>query len=279
MEFGTEAFDDVPVIMSMSSHDPSGSSGIQADIETAASLGCHCTPIITTLCAQDTRDTKDIIPIEAALIIEQARAILEDMPVKAIKLGFVGSVENAEAIHSILHDYPDLPVILDPVTSICNSELPEADSVVKATETLLLPQATIATLGLVETHELAHQADTLDACAQEILETGCEHLLISGAKRTHSTYENHLYNQQGLKRKYSWERIKVFSHGCGATLAASITCYLAHGLRIEDAIEQGQQFSWHCLANSRRIGMGNRIPNRFYWTDKNHKSQRKQALS
>ena len=63
MDFDTTT----PVVMSLSSHDPSGSSGIQADIETCASLGCHCTPIITTLCAKDTHDTKEIVPIEAPL--------------------------------------------------------------------------------------------------------------------------------------------------------------------------------------------------------------------
>lgn len=257
-----------PVIMSFSSHDPSGSAGIQADIECAASLGCHCTPIITTLCAKDTRDTKEIIPVEAALIIEQARAILEDMQVAAIKVGYVGSVENVEAIHSILRDYPHIPVILDPVTSVCNSELMEAPSVIRATETLLLPLALITTPDLVEAHELAQQGDTIDACAQEILESGCEYLLISGAKRTQHSYENHLYGKQGLIKKYSWERLKLFSHGSGATLAASIACYLGHGLRPEEAISQGQNFTWHSLANSRRLGMGKRIPNRFFWTSK-----------
>lgn len=257
-----------PVVMSLSSHDPSGSSGIQADIETTASLGCHCTPIITTLCAKDTHDTKEIVPLDAPLIIEQARAILEDMPVKAIKLGFLGSVENTEAIHTILRDYPQIPVILDPVTSVCESELMDAPSVIRATETLLLPMATIATPDLVEAHDLAHQGDTLHACAQEILESGCEYLLISGAKRTQATYENHLYGKQGLIKAYTWERLKLFSHGCGATLAASIASYLAHGLRLEDAVEQGQQYTWNSLAASRRLGMGKRIPNRFFWTQK-----------
>ncbi|NIB39030.1 hydroxymethylpyrimidine/phosphomethylpyrimidine kinase [Pseudomaricurvus alkylphenolicus] len=258
-----------PVIMSFSSFDPSGSSGIQADIECAASLGCHCTPIISTLCAKDTNDTKEIIPVDAGLLIEQARAILEDMQIKAIKIGFLGSVENVEAVHSILRDYPSIPVVLDPVTSVCNSELMDAPNVVRATENLLLPMALVATPDLVEAHELAQQGDTIEACAQEILETGCEYLLISGAKRTHDSYENHLYSKQGLVRSYPWERLKVFSHGCGATLAASITCYLGHGLRTEEAVEQGQKFTWQCLAHSRRLGMGKRIPNRFFWTDQN----------
>ena len=266
-----------PVVMTFSNHDPSGSAGIQADIETSTSLGCHCTPIITALCAKDTRDLKDVIAVEAPLLIEQARAILEDMPVKAIKVGFTGSVENVEAVHTILRDYAGIPVVLSPVTSVCNSALLDAPAIIHAIQNLLLPLATIATPDLVEAHQLAQQGDNIDACAQEILDSGCQHLLISGTKRSQKHFENSLYGHQGLMKRYRKERLKVLSHGCGATLATSIAAYLAHGLRLVDAVEQGQHFTWHTLAASRRLGMGSSIPNRMYWADRNDKDFNYQA--
>ncbi|MGQ9425381.1 bifunctional hydroxymethylpyrimidine kinase/phosphomethylpyrimidine kinase [Gilvimarinus sp. F26214L] len=272
----TEFHSDTPVVMSLSSHDPSGSAGIQADIETTASLGCHCTPIITALTAKDTQAVKDISPVETGLLIEQARAILEDMPVRAIKLGLMGSVENIEAVHTILRDYPDIPVVLDPVTAEFNNELFNASAVISATAALLMPLATIATPDLVEAHDMALGADTVDACAQEILETGCQYVLISGSVRNATHYENSLYGEGHLIRHYKWPRIRMISHGCGATLAASIASYLAHGLRLEDAVQQGQNFTWHALAASRRLGMGCFIPNRMHWADKNgNENQRK----
>lgn len=272
-------YSDTPVVMTLSSHDPSGSAGIQADIETTASLGCHCTPIITALTAKDTQSLKDISPAETAMLIEQARAILEDMPVRAIKLGLMGSVENVEAVHTILRDYPDIPVVLDPVTAEFNNELFNAAAVVSATEALLLPLATITTPDLVEAHGLARQADTVDACAQEILESGCRYVLITGSVRTADNYENTLYGEGRLIRHYKWPRIRLISHGCGATLAASIASYLAHGLRLEDAVEQGQNFTWHALAASRRLGMGCHIPNRMHWADKNGVEQNRRKAS
>lgn len=258
-----------PVILSFSSHDPSGSSGIQADIECAASLGCHSAPIITALCAKDTRDTREILPVAPTLLIEQARAILEDMPVKAIKMGFPGSIENIEAIHSIIHDYPAIPLVLDPSTHVCGNRLLDAPAMLHAMQALLLPLATVTTPDLTEAWELAQQADTLHACAQEILESGCEYVLIAGAQRSPTTYENHLYNRQGLLKTYSRERLKQPANGVGATLAASIAAYLGHGLRTEEAILQGQNFTWHSLASSRRLGMGKCVPNRFFWADRN----------
>ncbi|MEX1032501.1 MAG: hydroxymethylpyrimidine/phosphomethylpyrimidine kinase [Cellvibrionaceae bacterium] len=275
----TELYSSTPVVMSLSSHDPSGSAGIQADIETTASLGCHCTPIITALTAKDTQALKDITPAETGLLIEQARAILEDMPVRAIKLGLMGSVENIEAVHTILRDYPNIPVVLDPVTAEFNNELFNAAAVISATQTLLLPLATIATPDLVEAHSLAREADTVDACAQEILETGCRFVLITGSVRTADHYENTLYGESGLIRHYKWPRVRMISHGCGATLAAGIAAYLAHGLRLEDAVEQGQNFTWHALAASRRLGMGCYIPNRMHWADKNNLEDKKRSYS
>lgn len=264
----------VPVVLALSSHDPSGCTGIQADIETCASLGCHCTPIVTALCARDTRSIKDLHYVPTPFLIEQVRAVLEDIPVKAIKLGFLGQINHIEAVHTILRDYPELPVVLEPTTQLADSPPAEAESVRDAFKNLLLPLSTLATPDLVEAHELAQQGDTLDACAQEILEAGGEYTLITGARRTQEHYENRLYNRQGLVKQYRWKRLSVFSHGGGATLSASISAYLAHGLRLMDAVEQGQNFTWHTLEASRRLGMGHSIPNRLFWADRNHSGKR-----
>jgi hydroxymethylpyrimidine/phosphomethylpyrimidine kinase len=259
-----------PIVLTVSSHDPSGSSGIQADIETCNSLGCHCTPIISALCARDTRTLKDLVPVDTGFMVEQVRTILEDMPVKAIKLGFLGNIGHIEAMYTILRDYPQIPLVVDPVSHLGQQSTTETAAVIEATKILLLPLALIATPDLVEAHELAQQADNMDACAQEILECGCDYALITGTQRTHKSYENSLYDSHGLVRHYTWERIGVFSHGSGATLSASISAYLAHGLRLMDAVEQGQNFTWRSLRASRQLGMGRMVPNRLFWADKNH---------
>jgi hydroxymethylpyrimidine/phosphomethylpyrimidine kinase len=258
-----------PVIMTLSSHDPSGCVGIQADIETSISLGCHCTPIVTALCARDTRDIKDVTAVDTGFLIEQSRAILEDMPVKAIKLDYLANVSQVEAVHTILRDYPGIPVVLNPARSIANLASREGNAVLEAAKHLLFPATTLLCPDIVEAHQIAQQGDTIDACAQEILEAGGDHLLISGTRRCQKSYENSLYNSQGLVRRYTWERLSVFSHGGGATLSASIACYLGHGLLLRDAVQQGQNFAWHSLAASRRLGMGYGVPNRLFWADKN----------
>lgn len=273
-----QAFENnTPVVMTLSSHDPSGCAGIQADIETTASLGCHCTPIITALCAKDTLSLRDVIPTEPGIVIEQARTILEDMPVKAIKLGFLATVENIEAIDTILTDYPDIPVVLNPVIAEFNSEVFNASAIIRAMKALLLPRATIVTPDIVEAHQFAKQADTADACAYEILESGCQYVLITGSKRNLKYHENTLYRDRKLIRHYQWPRIRTNSHGAGATLAAAIAAYLAHGIRLEEAVEQAQNFTWQALSATRRLGMGSCVPNRMHWANKDNAASAKQS--
>ena len=106
-----------PVVLCFSGLDPSGGAGILADIESLSCHGCQAAPVVTAATVQDTQDVMSFSPMPADLIIEQARAVLEDMPVKVVKIGMVGSSEIAQAIHTILKDYPSLKVVYDPVFS------------------------------------------------------------------------------------------------------------------------------------------------------------------
>ena len=55
------------IVMTFAGHDPGGGAGLQADIETLASLDCHATTVITALTVQDTRDVKTFTAISASL--------------------------------------------------------------------------------------------------------------------------------------------------------------------------------------------------------------------
>jgi hydroxymethylpyrimidine/phosphomethylpyrimidine kinase len=193
------------------------------------------------------------------------------MPISAIKIGYPGSIENIEAIHSILRDYPGTPVIFDPTIRVAQHESEAPEYIYDAMRTLLLPISTIVLCNLSEAYNLAHQADSHDACAQELLESGCQTVLLSGSKTSKDLFESFLYNQQGMVKRFSRERLKIASRGHGTTLSAAITCYIGHGLSITDAIEHGQHFTWQALLNHRRLGMGKHFLNRFFWSDKSSK--------
>ncbi len=255
----------VPVVMTFSGNDPSGGAGIQADIESLVSHGCHTSPVVTALTIQDTRDVIGYTPLDAGLVIEQARAVLEDMAVDGFKIGLLGSTEVVEAVHTLLADYPQIPVVLDPVlTSGGGAELAE-DDVIDAMLELLVPQATVLTPNSSEARRLAPEADNLDACAMALLERGAEYVLITGTHENTPTVDNSLYGNRRLLETFTWERLEGSFHGSGCTLAASIAGLLAQGLEPFTAIHEAQEYTWQALRQGYRIGMGQQLPNRLFW--------------
>lgn len=255
----------VPVVMVFSGNDPSGGAGIQADIEALISHGCHTAPVITALTVQDTQDVIGYTPLDSALIVEQARAVLEDMPIAAFKLGLLASSEAVEAVHSILHDYPDIPVVMDPVLSSGSGTVIADDDAIDAMVELLLPQATVLTPNSLEARILAPEADSLDACAMALLARGTEFVLITGTHENTPQVINTLYANNRVMESFTWDRLEGGFHGSGCTLAASIAGLLAQGLEPFTAIHEAQEYTWQALSEGYRIGMGQRIPNRLFW--------------
>jgi len=257
----------IPVVMTFAGNDPCGGAGIQADIEAIASMGCHAAPVITALTVQDTVDIKELTPLSAGLVIAQARAVLEDMPVAAIKIGLLGSVEIAEAIHTILMDYASIPVILDPVLATGGGTDLAAAELIDVIRTLLLPLTTVLTPNSIEARRLAPEADSLEACAMALLDLDCDYVLVTGSHENSPKVVNNLYGNGHLLESFAWERLSESYHGSGCTLAAAIAGLLAQGQEPYAAIYQAQEYTWSALQAGYRVGMGQMIPNRLFWAD------------
>ena len=258
---------DIPVVLSLAGLDPTGGAGLQADIEALASMGCHAAPVITAVTVQDTRNVIRFEPVSAELVMEQARAVLEDIRVAAIKIGMVGSVETAEAIHSLLKDYPDIPVVLDPILKAGGGSLLASEELTHAIRSLLLPLTTLTTPNSEEARQLAPEADSLTACAESLQDIGCRYVLITGSHEPTVEVINTLYGRHQLLEIYPCKRLAGEYHGSGCTLASAATGLLAQGIDIVDACRHAQEYTWASLQNGYRIGMGQLIPDRFSWTD------------
>lgn len=259
-----------PVTLVFAGLDPSGGAGLQADIEAIASMGGHAAPVATCLTVQNTAEVIDVMPVSPAFLAEQARAVLEDIPVASIKLGLLPDVAVIEAIHSILTDYPEVPVVLDPVLASGSGKHLANDEIIHALLTLLLPQTTIATPNSLEARWLSPTSDTLEACAMALLDTGCEHVLITGTHENTADVVNTLYGNHRKLDEYRWERLEGSYHGSGCTLSSAIAALLAQSQDVLSTIEPAQRYAWNALRQGRHIGMGQKLPDRFFWT--NHAS-------
>ncbi|HKY03179.1 MAG TPA: bifunctional hydroxymethylpyrimidine kinase/phosphomethylpyrimidine kinase [Burkholderiales bacterium] len=260
-----------PIVLVFAASDPSGGAGIQADLLTLSSMGCHALSVITAITVQDTAGVDDVLPIDSEWVTDQARLILEDMAVSAFKIGLVGSVENVAAIAEIIADYPDVPVILDPVLASGRGDELSNENLIDAIRELLIPHTTILTPNSMEARRLAvddadeEEAPDLDMCAQRLLDMGAGFVLITGTHENTPAVTNTLYGSEGVISAHEWERLPGSYHGSGCTLASAIAATLANGLDIDEAVKEAQEYTWQALAAAFRPGMGQSIPDRFFW--------------
>jgi len=270
-----------PLVLTFAASDPSGGAGIQADILTLASMGCHPLSVITAITVQDTMGVEALQPIDADWVADQARCLLEDMPVDAFKIGALGSVENITAIAEILSDYPDVPLVLDPVLASGRGDELASDEMLHALRELLLPQTTILTPNSMEARRLAEADEndepSLSTCAQRLIETGCEFVLITGTHEPTPQVINTLYGKGGVVRTDSWQRLPGSYHGSGCTLASAIAAMLANGLELPEAVREAQDYTWHALQKAYRPGMGQFLPDRLFWAREDDAEPRVEA--
>ena len=269
-----------PIVLSFAATDPTGGAGIQADLLTLSSMGCHALTVVTAITVQDTAGVEGVLPIEADWVSDQARVLLEDMPVAAFKIGLVGSVENCAAIAEVVSDYPDVPLILDPVLASGRGDEMATEEMIEAMREMLIPQTTIITPNSLEARRLADDGGdeerSLEDCARRILEMGCEYVLITGTHENTLQVINTLYGQQGVIRSDSWQRLPGSYHGSGCTLASAIAATLANGLDIPEAVREAQEYTWQTLNAGFRPGMGQHIPDRFFWAREAEDDETKQ---
>ena len=261
-----------PIVLSFAANDPSGGAGLQADLLTIASLGCHPLSVMTAITVQDTAGVEDVMPLDPEWVADQARAVLEDMPVQVFKIGLLGSVEIIATIAEVISDYPQIPLVMDPVLTSGRGDELASEEMIDAMRELLLPQVTILTPNSLEARHLAQLENDshvtkldLSVCAQRLLDLGCEYVLITGTHENTAQVTNTLFASDGVVRSDHWERLVNTYHGSGCTLASAIAAFLANGLTITESVQEAQDYTWHTLQAGFRPGMGQYIPNRLFW--------------
>ena len=259
----------LPAVLTFAGSDPTSGAGIQADLLALASMGCYPLSVITAITVQDTAGVESFFPIDPDWVADQARCLLEDMPVAAFKMGMLGSTEIVTMVAEVVSDYPDVPLVLDPVLASGRGDEFAGEDMILAIRELLVPQSTIVTPNIPELRRLAGEEDNDEAgiaeCAQKLLDSGCEYVLVTGTHDSTPEVVNTLFHRGGVLRSDSWQRLPGSYHGSGCTLAAALAANLARGLDIGDAVYEAQDYTWQALAHAFRPGMGQYLPDRLFW--------------
>lgn len=271
------------VILSFGAADAVGANGLPADLATFSSMGSYGLGITTSIMLGDTTEFDELHVLEPELVNEQARTVLEDITVNAIKVGQIGSIENAAVIAEISADYPDQHLVLDPFPLSGSQSGNDDEDLLLAIRELLIPQASLICLSghdlarLAETWADESEADdaapTLTDAAQDetqiqaahLLSLGCEYVLVTNMPANQGQFANCLYHQSGLLCRDTWDRVPGQHLGAGTTLSAAICALMANGMEIQEAVKEAQEYTQASLQHAERLGMGKLLPNRFFW--------------
>jgi hydroxymethylpyrimidine/phosphomethylpyrimidine kinase len=264
-----ESIPSLPAVLTFAASDPTSGAGLQADILALASMGCYPLSVVTALTVQDTAGVESFLSIDPDWVADQARCVLEDMPVAAFKMGMLGSTEIVTVVAEVVSDYPEVPLVLDPVFASGRGDEFAGEDMVRAIRELLVPQSTVVTPNILELRRLAGEEDNDDAdlaeCAQALLDTGCEYVLVTGTHGSTVEVVNTLYHRGGVLRSDNWQRLPGSYHGSGCTLASALAANLARGLEIGEAVFEAQDYTWRALSHAFRPGMGQYLPDRLFW--------------
>lgn len=251
-----------PVVLIIAGNDPSGGAGIAADTQAITRLGCHPAPVISALTVQDTINAYAVEPVDAKLVTQQAEKVLYDLPVRAIKLGLLGTAAIGEAVARLLSRFPEIPVVTDPVlVAAGGAQLAEAQ-LIEIYRERILPRTTILTPNALELRRLAPEGGDTGARTASLLNRGTQWVMAKGGDEETPAVENFLFNRSGEQHQWTWERLAGEHHGSGCTLAAAIAAHLARDEDVPHAVELAQHFTFSALTNGWQLGRGQRIPNR-----------------
>lgn len=246
--------------------DPTGASSLPADAVTCASLGCHALSAITALRVQDTAHIDETQAVSPEFLDDQARCLLEDMAVQAIKVGQIYTTETVSVVAQIAADYNDVPLILhlQPLSDTTLMDAFDAEEVHTALFELLLP---LTDLVIVDHSLLAQwQAEgilTSPAGAtpgQSLLQYGASWVLSCGSPSKAEKPVYLLEGQQGESAHWPWQRPTARLQDPEGPLSCAITSLLAVGTNsMVKTIEHAIALAKPITGRHFQPGMGQRL--------------------
>jgi len=249
-------------VLCLSGLDPTGGAGIQADIETLSANGCHCLPVITSLTVQDTHNVVRTQPVAVNLLRAQLATLLADVPVHAIKIGLIDSIDTLNFIAEVITDHPGIPVIADPVLKAGGGYQFSSTELIASYRQLIVPRVTVLTPNTDELGALGRPDTDPAAAVRFLLAAGCRHILLTGTHAQTPDVINTLYHHDAPPESWTWPRLTGSYHGSGCTLASAVAAGLAQGLSASKAVASAQAFTWHALQQGWKAGRGQALPDR-----------------
>jgi hydroxymethylpyrimidine kinase / phosphomethylpyrimidine kinase / thiamine-phosphate diphosphorylase len=250
-----------PIAWTIAGSDSGGGAGIQADLLTMHDLGAHGCSVITALTAQSSTGVTHVETASTESIVATVKALNEDLPARAIKLGMLGTEVVVTAVASYLATY-DGPVVCDPVmVSTSGSKLMQPAAQAQLVSAIF-PRSALITPNKLEAEALLgrtlHSADDVVAGAAELLATGAKAVLIKGGHLDEASTTAQDYYTDGTNSFWlsALRSPSANTHGTGCTLSSAIAACIAQGYTVPDSVTVAKAYVTAGIASAAQLGAG-----------------------
>jgi hydroxymethylpyrimidine/phosphomethylpyrimidine kinase len=250
-----------PVALTIAGSDSGGGAGIQADLKTFAMHGVFGTSVITALTAQNTAAVRAIEPVSPGFVAAQLKAVLDDLPVAAVKTGMLAAPATVAMIAGFAGRLPNL--VVDPVLVSSSGDRLFGSDARKAYLDLLFPLATVVTPNSREAAVLTDRpVSTVDdaiAAAEELGRAGPAWVVVKGGHLDGDGQAVDVVWHDGVVELLRAPWIETpNNHGTGCTFAAATAARLARGDDVRTALDGAKSYVHRALAGAAgwRLGAG-----------------------
>ena len=260
-----------PCALTIAGSDSGGGAGIQADLKTFSAFGVYGASVITAVTAQNTIGVRAVHDIPIDVIAAQIDAVLDDLPMHAVKIGMLASAEIVATVASRLRAHPGSPIVLDTVMVAKSGDVLLHDAAIQALIAELLPLAAVITPNLPEAARLLGlpQIDDPLETANALLQLGAQAVLLKGGHADCDELEDILLLADDPHPiRFHHPRLPVrHTHGTGCSLSAAIAAGLARGAALPDATADAITWLQGAIAHAWPLGAGQGPVHHFwqYW--------------
>jgi hydroxymethylpyrimidine/phosphomethylpyrimidine kinase len=265
-----------PVALTIAGSDSGGGAGIQADLRTFAALGVFGTTAITAVTAQNSTGVRRVDTLPPAAVVAQVEAVLDDLPVAAVKTGMLGAAATVEAVADLAVAGRLPHLVVDPVMVASSGAVLAPPEVIGAYHQRLLRLATVITPNLPEAAVLVG-ADRPGGAAQGTEQERLARLLGERTGTAVVVKGGHAGGERVRDVMWRDGRVEVLerpriatgnTHGSGCTFAAALAAHLGQGRDLAAAVAAAGDFVQAALAGARtwRLGKGPGPLDHFGWS-------------
>jgi hydroxymethylpyrimidine/phosphomethylpyrimidine kinase len=256
----------VQPVLTIAGSDPSGGAGIQADLKTFAAFRVYGMAALTALTVQNTHGVRGFMAVDAAFVVAQVEAVLDDIPPAAAKTGMLANAAIVRALAALVAGRPIPNLVVDPVMVATSGDLLLERDAVDAIRRDLLPAAAVLTPNRPEAETLLGRsitsaAEAVDA-ARALAALGPRAVLLKGGHPApagggdpHESVDLLFADGQVTPLTLPWIDTR-HTHGTGCTLSAALAAGLARGWPLLEAARRAKRFVWDGLAHGFPVGSG-----------------------